>query len=222
MASLSESLSEHHRRCDRLFVLAHEAAAAEDWQGYVRQLAAVSETLGRHIDFEEGELFPAFEQTTGVRSGPTEVMRAEHARMRALLATLAAAAPRLDPQGCREELGHLRTMLEQHNAKEEAVLYPACERLLGTRAELLASAQALNGPTPQDVPRELDVRGLAPPEPFVRIMDCLNQPPAAPLRVLIHHEPLPLYEVLRAQGFRYRARPIEGDGFEILIEPAAR
>ncbi|MDA8110496.1 MAG: hemerythrin domain-containing protein [Betaproteobacteria bacterium] len=216
--SLAACLAEHHRQCDRLFAAARRAAAAADWPGYARQLAALAEALDRHFEFEEGALFPAFEQAGGPRGGSTQAMREEHAEMRALIEALGAAAPRLDPEGCRAELERLWTLHAQHNAREEAVLYPACERLLGERAELLASARALVSPAPPDAPRELDVRGLEPPEPFVRILEELRQSPARPLRVLIHREPLPLYEALRELGFRCRAQPREGGGFEILIE----
>ena len=144
MTGLAESLLQHHRYCDRFFALALEAAAASDWTAFARQVAALADELERHIAFEEGELFPAFEEASGLRAGPTQVMRAEHSEMRDLLSALGAAQPRVDPQGCRAELEHLRALLQEHNVKEESVLYPACDRLLGGRTDLLAGAQALN------------------------------------------------------------------------------
>ncbi|MGA8049685.1 MAG: hemerythrin domain-containing protein [Burkholderiales bacterium] len=144
MAGLAQSLLQHHRYCDRCFASAIAAAAASDWDTFARQLAALEHALERHIAFEESELFPAFEAASGLRQGPTEVMRAEHAEMRELLAALGAAQPGIDPQGCRAELEHLRAMLQEHNVKEEAVLYPACDQMLGARTDLLAGAQALN------------------------------------------------------------------------------
>lgn len=144
MAELAESLSQHHRYCDRFFAAALEAADRSDWQGFARQLAALTAALELHIGFEEDELFPAFEEASGLREGPTEVMRAEHAEMRDLLYALGAAQPRIDPEGCRAELEHLRALLQMHNVKEETVLYPACDRLLGTRSDLIAGVRALN------------------------------------------------------------------------------
>jgi iron-sulfur cluster repair protein YtfE (RIC family) len=144
MAGLAESLSRHHRYCDRFFAAALEAADRSDWQAFAREVAGLAIALELHIAFEEGDLFPAFEEASGMREGPTAVMRAEHAEMRDLLHALGAAEPRIDPEGCRAELEHLRSILQQHNVKEEAVLYPACDRLLGTRGDLLAGARALN------------------------------------------------------------------------------
>jgi len=148
MAGLADALLQHHRHCDQFFNAALEAAAASDWAGFKRQIAALRDVLERHIAFEEGELFPAFEEASGLREGPTEVMRGEHAEMRQLLAALGVAEPRLDPQGCCAELEHLRGILQQHNVKEEAVLYPACDQLLGARTDLLDGARALNDRAP--------------------------------------------------------------------------
>jgi iron-sulfur cluster repair protein YtfE (RIC family) len=144
MAGLADSLMEHHRYCDRVFEEAAAAAAAEDWEAFKRHLAAVSDALNLHIAFEEDELFPAFEEASGLHGGPTEVMRAEHEEMRELLAALGSASPQVDPEGCRAELEQLQAMLQEHNVKEEGVLYPACEQLLAGRTELQAGAQALN------------------------------------------------------------------------------
>ena len=88
-----------------------------------------------------------------MHAGPTEVMRMEHIEMRDLLDALGAAQPRIDPEGCRAELEHLRALLQEHNVKEEAVLYPACDQLLGARGELLAGARALNDRTSSAAPR---------------------------------------------------------------------
>jgi len=148
MAGLADVLLQHHRHCDRFFSVALEAAAASDWAGFKRQIAALRDALERHIAFEEGELFPAFEEATGLRQGPTEVMRAEHGEMRDLLDALGAAQPRIDPEGCRAELEQLRAILQAHNVKEESVLYPACDQLLGARSDLLDGAQALIHPVP--------------------------------------------------------------------------
>lgn len=136
MAGLAECLSQHHRYCDRFFASALEAADRSDWQAFARQVAALTGALELHIGFEEGELFPAFEEATGLHGGPTTVMRAEHSEMRDLLHALGAAQPRIDPEGCRAELEHLRTLLQAHNVKEEAVLYPACDQLQIGRAHV--------------------------------------------------------------------------------------
>jgi hemerythrin-like domain-containing protein len=223
MTSLSATLTEHHRLCDALFESASEAADAGDWSALRKRLATMSDALLRHFAFEEDALFPAFEAMTGLSEGPTAVMRMEHAHMRNLLQGLAAAAPEHDPDGCRAELDNLFVMLQQHNAKEEGVLYPACEQLPAERRDALAEEAAQLTPAPLDAPAAagtLDLRALEPPEPFLRIVRRLREAPKAPLRVRIHREPFPLYEELRGLGYRYHTRSLADGSFEILIEPA--
>jgi uncharacterized protein (DUF2249 family) len=66
---------------------------------------------------------------------------------------------------------------------------------------------------------ELDVRGLPPPEPFENIMQALQiLASAAELRVLIHREPYPLYDVLRDTGYDWQTRALADGSFEILIK----
>lgn len=68
---------------------------------------------------------------------------------------------------------------------------------------------------------ELDVRGLAPPEPFEHIMQALQMlPDGASLRVLIHREPFPLYEVLKGNGYTWQATELADGNFSILIGQA--
>jgi uncharacterized protein (DUF2249 family) len=64
----------------------------------------------------------------------------------------------------------------------------------------------------------MDLRGLQPPEPIVRIFQALEQGPGAPLRVILPHEPVPLYGLLRERGYSYSGAPRADGGFEVLIE----
>lgn len=65
---------------------------------------------------------------------------------------------------------------------------------------------------------ELDVRGLAPPEPFEHIMQALQTlPDSASLRVLIHREPYPLYDVLKNNGYNWQTSELADGNFVIMI-----
>lgn len=66
----------------------------------------------------------------------------------------------------------------------------------------------------------LDLRGLQPPEPMVRIMQALERAPHEPLRVILPHEPAPLYRMLAERGFRYSGTQRADGGYELLIEAA--
>jgi len=65
---------------------------------------------------------------------------------------------------------------------------------------------------------ELDVGGLEPPEPMVRILDTLDSvPPGERLRVLIDREPVPLFRVLSNNGYRFDCTALPTGRFELLI-----
>ena len=120
----------------------------------------------------------------------------QHEELRQQFETLGAAAPQYDPEGC-------------------VAAFEALAALLRTR-----HADALRAWKPQPKPPALDLRGLQPPEPMVRILEALERAPGAPLRAILPHEPVPLYGLLRERGFAYTGAQRADGGFELLIEPA--
>jgi hemerythrin-like domain-containing protein len=81
---------------------------------------------------EEALLFPAVEAATGmVDAGPTFVMRMEHEQMRGVLDQMAAAVASGDQQELLDQGDTLHILIQQHNVKEEGMLYPMAERALG-------------------------------------------------------------------------------------------
>lgn len=214
MPTVSAELTEHHRRCWELFGEVEEIVRASDWHAFNRKLVALREEILGHFRFEEERLFPVYEEATGLRDGTRE-LRTQHDDIRAILWALSSASAAHDPESCREEFDTLALLFRQHTETEEGMMYPAFERTLGPRAAELAALA-------REEMRALDVRGLEPPEPFMRIMKALTQEPDKPLRVLIHREPFPLYDVLAEQGFGHRSRALEDGSFEIVIERAAR
>jgi Uncharacterized conserved protein (DUF2249) len=107
---------------------------------------------------------------------------------------LGAAAPPYDPEGC----------------------VTACEAL----AALLSGRPADAPGAAREPPPALDLRGLQPPEPIVRILEALERAPRVPLRAILPHEPVPLYALLRERGFTCSGAPRADGGFEVLIERA--
>ncbi len=77
-------------------------------------------------------MFPAFEQATGMTSGPTAVMRMEHEQMRGLLDQIAAAIPAGDYQGVLDLGDTLLMLVQQHNQTEEGMLYPMADSALAS------------------------------------------------------------------------------------------
>jgi hemerythrin-like domain-containing protein len=140
MSRITETMSRDHAACDERFSAAEAAVAEGDFARAASALAAFTAALERHFAVEEGELFPAFERRTGMTDGPTEMMRVEHAEMRELLAQLSTA---LDAADAAEFLGladTLNVLMQQHNLKEEQVMYALLDEALGGEADALLAA----------------------------------------------------------------------------------
>ena len=139
MSTIAELMTHDHRACDHDFARAETLAAKADWSGAAEALDAFARALNAHFDAEEQHLFPAFEAATGMTHGPTHVMLAEHRDMRDALERLQAALRAQDGDDFAGEAETLLIMMQQHNMKEENILYPMCDQhLAGETPELLA------------------------------------------------------------------------------------
>lgn len=136
----SELLTGQHRDCDARFADAEQAARAQDWPAAESAFAAMRGEMEDHFRLEEDRLFPAFEQASGMRAGPTAVMRAEHAQMRQLLDGMAQALAARDGNNFLAEADTLLILTQQHNMKEENILYPMCEQCVPDLGRLLEEA----------------------------------------------------------------------------------
>ena len=116
-------MAQDHRDCDLLFAKAENAASEGDWTTTSQAFDAFVHAMERHFGVEEEALFPAFEKETGVLTGPTEMMRMEHEQVRALFTEMHEA---LQQKNTDDYLGLAETLLilmQQHNMKEEQILY---------------------------------------------------------------------------------------------------
>ncbi len=127
---IAEYLTEEHRRCDGLYAQAEEAVAGEDWNRAMELFEEFRNKTLLHFRKEEEVLFPEFEERTGMVMGPTQVMRHEHAQARELLGRLQKA---LESRNRGEFLSvgeSLMILIQQHNMKEEQILYPMSDQNL--------------------------------------------------------------------------------------------
>lgn len=141
MTTIRTLMTDNHRHCDDLFAAAEQAVGKGDFALANTAFGLFRTAMLAHFDGEEKTLFPTFEAKTGMTSGPTQVMRMEHAQIRALMDE---AVDALKAENSDEYLGLGDTiviMMQQHNMKEEGVLYPMCDQHLS--AELLAVIKQL-------------------------------------------------------------------------------
>ena len=123
-------MKQEHRECDTLFAEAEQAIAEGNWEEANEKFLAFANETITHFKKEEEELFPAFESHTGMTQGPTQVMKYEHEQVRGLIGNMATALENTDKDACLSLTESLMILLQQHNMKEEQMLYAMCDRQL--------------------------------------------------------------------------------------------
>jgi len=134
MNDIQEYMTRDHRECDAIFASLEEAVSKASWEDADLKMKEFLDSLNRHLEREERILFPAQEAAAGTNQGPTQVMRYEHEQMRGLLEQAQAALQARDSQLFAGHAETLHILMQQHNMKEEQVLYPMTDRLLGGQA----------------------------------------------------------------------------------------
>lgn len=137
---LAAFFEQDHRDCDARWADVEELLDTADidtarpaWQKYAAG-------MHRHMAMEEDILFPAFDARSGMGGGgPTAVMRMEHQQMRGLLDQIGAAVESGDSQEALDIGDTLLMLIQQHNVKEEGMLYPMAQNLLGGEWAALAA-----------------------------------------------------------------------------------
>lgn len=132
--SLAEAFTREHRDIDtgiEEFLAAQQDAGEGDVRERARPLLRAMEALRRHIYLEEEIVFPHID--SGPLMMPVMVMLREHGQlwqeMDALAATLGAPADGAEnadvgTAGVEDACHRLLSLLEDHNSKEEPVIYP--------------------------------------------------------------------------------------------------
>jgi len=134
MITIKDFLTADHGRCDEYFA-DMEAKATESLSNAKEACEAFIHETEKHFQMEERVVFEEFETKTGMTQGPTAMMRHEHTQMRGLMAQMleAIAADNKD-----KFFGTTETFMilqQQHNMKEEQMLYPMVQQHLEAESE---------------------------------------------------------------------------------------
>ena len=138
-ASIVQIMESQHKHCDTMYVEAeNKLNGGEETEGK-RMMADFIWNMEVHFGREEQILFPAFEQKTGMTGGgPTHVMRAEHEQIRGVLKDMKDSLDRGDYQRIFDQAETMLILIQQHNSKEEQILYPMLDQHLGEDLEQIA------------------------------------------------------------------------------------
>ena len=131
MQSITDTLSADHHRCDGIFTETEALISRGEWGRGGARFGDFSDAMEHHFAMEEIVLFPDFERRAGGSAGPTQVMRMEHAQMRELLEDMRASIELREQDTFLGLSETLLVIMQQHNAKEEQILYRMADQILG-------------------------------------------------------------------------------------------
>lgn len=143
METIIDFMAASHKSCDGEFALAEEAVLNGNWDDAATAFGRFRDDMARHFRMEEEILFPTL-QSAGGPAGPVQVMLMEHAQMNGLFGQMAAALATRDAEGYGGVSETLLIVMQQHNHKEEQILYPIADHILAAqREDLLARLQSV-------------------------------------------------------------------------------
>ncbi len=128
--NITQYLTEEHRKCDEIYAEVENAVVNEDWEKAEKLFKEFKEKTLLHFDKEEKVLFPEFEERTGIVMGPTQVMRMEHEQARQILNQMEEALKSRNKKDFLSLGESLMILIQQHNMKEEQILYPMSDQNL--------------------------------------------------------------------------------------------
>ncbi len=117
-----------HKRCDELYADAEAAWQEGNNDDAIEMLKGFDLGMRRHLSSEENILFPAFTAATGMEGGPVQVMIMEHDQMRGVLTQISEAVEANDLDTACAAGDTMVILMQQHNVKEEGILYPMIEQ----------------------------------------------------------------------------------------------
>jgi hemerythrin-like domain-containing protein len=134
MSTIKEFLAADHRKCDQFFALMEEKAMSSLSEAKKACQEFTNETE-RHFQMEERVMFAEFEAKTGMTEGPTAMMKHEHTQMRNLMKQMCEAIDADDKDKFFGLTETLMILLQQHNMKEEQMLYPMAQQHLSAESD---------------------------------------------------------------------------------------
>ncbi len=131
--TIKEFMTQDHKKCDEFLSKAEEALDKSDIENAKKNYEMFKNETLKHFSMEEDYLFPMFEEKTGMTNGPTQVMRMEHSQARSLFEKLDDALNKEDKDRFFGLSESMMILLQQHNAKEEQMLYTMMQMHLGDK-----------------------------------------------------------------------------------------
>ena len=137
--TISSFLTQDHRDCDEILAQLENAVNNENWTEVQELSKDFFSHMQDHFAMEEEIMFPVFEQKTGMSAGPTQVMRMEHAQMSQVMQQMQEDINNKNKEHFFGLSETLMMLIQQHNMKEEQMLYRMADAHLAEEASLVVT-----------------------------------------------------------------------------------
>ena len=136
--NIKDFMTTSHRECDRLLALAEDAVEKNNFIEASKKYAEFKAETLNHFSMEEDYLFLLLGERSGMgESGPISVMKMEHNQARILFDKLDEAIITSDAERFFALSESLMILLQQHNTKEEQILYTMMQAVLGSESDAI-------------------------------------------------------------------------------------
>ena len=137
-------MTQEHRACDAEFAKIEECVNAGDFEKAKAAFEVFKTHTLKHFAQEEELPFVKFIEATGMSGGPVELMTFEHNQMRGLLEQIQDSLEKGDEEAFFGLSDSMMILLQQHNMKEEQMLYNMIQMHLGaSNNELVAQLSSM-------------------------------------------------------------------------------
>jgi hemerythrin-like domain-containing protein len=136
MAIISEYLTAEHKACDNFFSDLEQAVANRNWDEAEKQFKLFRDDTEGHFQKEEKVLFTALDEMMGMSGeGPTSMMKMEHNQMRQGMMQMEDDIQKKDADHFLGLSETFNMLIQQHNMKEEQIIYTMSDQHLGDRSD---------------------------------------------------------------------------------------
>jgi len=136
--TIKEFMSNNHKECDELLALLESAVEKGNWNNAVELNEKFKNETLKHFEMEENYLFPMFDEKASTGGcGPTQVMKMEHEQARTVFPKIEESIKEKDSDRFFGLSESLMILIQQHNSKEEQMLYTMIQNLLNNENDTI-------------------------------------------------------------------------------------
>jgi hemerythrin-like domain-containing protein len=139
LRTIGDAFADDHRRLEQALEASVAHVQAGRWDAAAEAFVTFRRGIERHMAVEEEVLFPAVEE--GAETPLTAILRKGHRDLRVFFDELGDAVEARDAVEYGRIAASMRALLERHDEKEEAELYPAAQERLGRQTATVVAGR---------------------------------------------------------------------------------